>query len=190
MHWRRKWQPTPVFLPGDSQGQGSLVGFRLWGRTESDTTEATYQQQQVSSTFLLLPLGIPSFQGHRVLHGSSVTSQQIREEQVRTQRSPGTFLRSQAWRWKTLFLLIFHYSEFSHMAPLNYVRGWENVGHLQVHKENEMLWASQSLTPSFSPSSLTSVCSCPWPALMQPIIQGLANNRPMGYIPPTACFCK
>ena len=41
MHWRRKWQPTPVFLPGESQGQGSLVGRRLWGRTESDTTEAT-----------------------------------------------------------------------------------------------------------------------------------------------------
>ena len=41
MHWRRKWQPTPVFLPGESQGQGSLVGCRLWGRTELDTTEAT-----------------------------------------------------------------------------------------------------------------------------------------------------
>ena len=46
LHWRRKWQPTPVFLPGESQGQGSLVGYRLWGRTESDTTEATEQQQQ------------------------------------------------------------------------------------------------------------------------------------------------
>ena len=32
MHWRRKWQPTPVFLPGESQGQESLVGCRLWGR--------------------------------------------------------------------------------------------------------------------------------------------------------------
>ena len=41
MHWRRKWQPTPVFLPGESQGWGSQVGFHLWGRTESDTTEAT-----------------------------------------------------------------------------------------------------------------------------------------------------
>ena len=41
MHWRRKWQPTPVFLPGESQGRGSLVGCRLWGRTESDTTEET-----------------------------------------------------------------------------------------------------------------------------------------------------
>ena len=45
MHWGRKWQPTPVFLPGKSQGRGSLVGCRLWGRTESDTTEATQQQQ-------------------------------------------------------------------------------------------------------------------------------------------------
>ena len=41
MHWRRKWQPTPVFLPGESRGRGSLVGCCLWGHTESDTTEAT-----------------------------------------------------------------------------------------------------------------------------------------------------
>ena len=46
LHWRRKWQPTPVFFPGESQGWGSLVGCRLSGRTESDTTEATQQQQQ------------------------------------------------------------------------------------------------------------------------------------------------
>ena len=51
-HWRRKWQPTPVFLPGESQGRGSLVGSRLWGRTESDTTEATKQQQQHWRSFL------------------------------------------------------------------------------------------------------------------------------------------
>ena len=38
MHWRGKWQLTPVFLPGESQGWRSLVGCRLWGRTESDTT--------------------------------------------------------------------------------------------------------------------------------------------------------
>ena len=41
MHWRRKWQPTPVFLPGESQGRGNLMGCRLWSRTELDTTEAT-----------------------------------------------------------------------------------------------------------------------------------------------------
>ena len=40
-HWRRKWQPTPVFLPGESQGRGSLVDCHLWGHTESDTTEVT-----------------------------------------------------------------------------------------------------------------------------------------------------
>ena len=39
MHWRRKWQPTPVLLPGESQVWGSLVGCRLRGRTGSDTTE-------------------------------------------------------------------------------------------------------------------------------------------------------
>ena len=41
MHWRRKWQPTPAFLPGESQGRGSLMGCCLWRRTELDTTEAT-----------------------------------------------------------------------------------------------------------------------------------------------------
>ena len=41
MLWRRTWQPTPVFLPGESQGWGSLVGCRLWGHTESDMTEVT-----------------------------------------------------------------------------------------------------------------------------------------------------
>ena len=53
MHWRRKWQPTPVFLPGESQGRGSLVGCHLWGRTESDTTEVTQQQQQQQRCFRL-----------------------------------------------------------------------------------------------------------------------------------------
>ena len=40
-HWRRKWQPTPVFLPGESQRRGSLVGCHLWDCTESATTEVT-----------------------------------------------------------------------------------------------------------------------------------------------------
>ena len=47
MHWRRKWQPTPVFLPGESQGPGC----RLWGRTESDMTEAK-RLSSSSSRFL------------------------------------------------------------------------------------------------------------------------------------------
>ena len=52
MHWRRKWQPTPVFLPWRLPGTGSLMGCRLWGLTELDTTEATLQQQQRFPTFL------------------------------------------------------------------------------------------------------------------------------------------
>ena len=39
MHWRRKWQPTPVFLPGESCGQRNLEGYGPWGHKESDTTE-------------------------------------------------------------------------------------------------------------------------------------------------------
>ena len=38
---RRQWHPTPVFLPGESQGRGSMEACRVWGRTESDTTEVT-----------------------------------------------------------------------------------------------------------------------------------------------------
>ena len=48
MHCRRKWQPTPVFLPGESHGWRSLVGCSPWGCTESDTTEVTWQQQDWS----------------------------------------------------------------------------------------------------------------------------------------------
>ena len=50
IHWRRKWQPIPVFLPGESQGRGSLVGCRLWGCTESDMTDVMQQQQQENWT--------------------------------------------------------------------------------------------------------------------------------------------
>ena len=44
MHLRRKWQPTPAFLPGESQGQRSLVSCRLLGLIELDVTEAMQQQ--------------------------------------------------------------------------------------------------------------------------------------------------
>ena len=45
LEWRRQWQPTPVLLPGKSHGWRSLVGCSPWGHTESDTTEATWQQR-------------------------------------------------------------------------------------------------------------------------------------------------
>ena len=37
--WRRKWHPTPVFLPGEAHGQRSLAGYSPWGHKESDLTE-------------------------------------------------------------------------------------------------------------------------------------------------------
>ena len=40
--WRRKWQPTPVFLPGGSYGQRSLAGYSPWGHKESDWAEHTH----------------------------------------------------------------------------------------------------------------------------------------------------
>ena len=52
MHWRRKWQPTSVFLPGESHGRRSLVGCSPWGRTESDTTEATWQAVTSNTTLV------------------------------------------------------------------------------------------------------------------------------------------
>ena len=45
--WRRAWQPTPVFLPGESHGQRSLVGYSPWGRKELDTSETTVQTREV-----------------------------------------------------------------------------------------------------------------------------------------------
>ena len=45
MPWRRAWQPTPVFLPGESHGQRILVGYNPWGGKESNTTEHTHTRQ-------------------------------------------------------------------------------------------------------------------------------------------------
>ena len=49
--WRRAWQPTPVFLPGESHGQRSLAGYSPWGRKESDMTETPLHAQ---STIIVL----------------------------------------------------------------------------------------------------------------------------------------
>ena len=68
MRWRRKWQPTPVFLPGKSQGRGSLVGCCLWSRTESDMTDTTWQQQQVSSVQFSCSVASNSLQPHGLKH--------------------------------------------------------------------------------------------------------------------------
>ena len=82
MHWRRKWQPTPVFLPGESQGRRSLVGCCLWGRTESGTTERLHfhfhalEKEMATHSSVLAwripgsaePGGLLSMGSHRVGH--------------------------------------------------------------------------------------------------------------------------
>jgi len=49
--WRREWLPTPVFLPGDFQGQRSLVGYSPWGSKELDTTERLTHTHTHTHTF-------------------------------------------------------------------------------------------------------------------------------------------
>ena len=61
MHWRKKWQPTPVFLPGESQGRGSLVGCRLWGHIESDATYVKRLSSSSSSSSSSICVLIPNF---------------------------------------------------------------------------------------------------------------------------------
>ena len=81
MHWRRKLQPTPVFLPGESQGRWSLVGCRLWGRTELDTTEATWQQQHMNKQEASLKR-ITKSQTRAMKHAVLCTSIQICRKQI------------------------------------------------------------------------------------------------------------
>ena len=59
--WRRAWQPTPVFLPGESQGRGSLVGCRLWGHTvgrDWSDLEAAAAALQYSPLYIVIRLKI------------------------------------------------------------------------------------------------------------------------------------
>ena len=66
MHWRRKWQPIPVFLPGESQGWRSLVGCRLWGhRVRYDLSDLVAAKVSVPSCFLC-----PQLQSAVADHGS------------------------------------------------------------------------------------------------------------------------
>ena len=76
----KKWQPTPVLLPGKSHGQRSLVGYSPWGRKESETTERLHLhalEKEMATHFSVLawripgtgePGGRPSMGSHRVGH--------------------------------------------------------------------------------------------------------------------------
>ena len=56
-HWRRKWQPIPVFLPEESHGQRSLGGQGPWGHRESDTTEVTEHACMINRTTMINRMG-------------------------------------------------------------------------------------------------------------------------------------
>ena len=84
--WRRQWQPTPVLLPGKAHGRRSLVGCRLWGCTESDTTEQLHfhalEKEMATHSSVLAwriprtaePGGLPSTGSHRVRHWSDLAA--------------------------------------------------------------------------------------------------------------------
>ena len=58
--WRRKWQPTPVFLPGESHGQKSLEDYSPWGHKKSDTTERlTHKGEAIVKELPHFPSGAP-----------------------------------------------------------------------------------------------------------------------------------
>ena len=73
--WRRKWQPTPVFLPGESHGERNLVGYNPWGCTESDMTEVT---QPIANTSRTLER-VPVMEEERKLSEEEEGSEKIRD---------------------------------------------------------------------------------------------------------------
>ena len=81
--WRRAWQPTPVYLPGESHGRRRLAGYSPWGLEESDTTDFTFpfhfhalEKEMATHSSILAwripgtkePGGLPSMGSHRVGH--------------------------------------------------------------------------------------------------------------------------
>ena len=122
MPWRRKWQPTPGFLPGESQGRGSLVGCRLWGHTESDTTGRLHfhfhalEKAMASHSSVLawrilgtgVPGGLPSMGLHRVGHDwSDLAAEECRVLQLERTSSMFIFLREKPFYLFPIILKLF-----------------------------------------------------------------------------------
>ena len=92
--WRRKWQPTPVFLPRESCGQRSLVGCCPWGHIESDMTEATqhacmHWRRQWQPTPVFLP---GESQGQRSLVGCHLWGRTESDTTEATQQQHAAFI--------------------------------------------------------------------------------------------------
>jgi len=131
MHWRRKWQPTPVFLPGESQGRGSLVGCRLWGRTESDTTEVPFNPKmpwKVIYHLLLLPL--PNVSEHKICKVSYLVPSKEMKLSFYAHHSPfpARFCRCTVYSCRLFFkpfslLKLPQHSSHPHNSPLQGDKG-------------------------------------------------------------------
>ena len=67
--WRRKWQPTPVLLPGEAHGQRSQVGFSPQSRKESDMTEHTHEPAVLCTAGLGVGMGRTQPQAHPLRPG-------------------------------------------------------------------------------------------------------------------------
>ena len=92
--WKRKWQPTPVFLPGKFQGQRNLVGYSWWGRKESDTTERLSMHIHIGCVWdgqgtwdpllqcLHLNTPLLNWQNIRILHGTRNGCVQVQFGQI------------------------------------------------------------------------------------------------------------
>ena len=80
--WRRKWQPSPVFLPGKSHGWGNLVGYSPWGRKESDMTEQLHLMK-VKGRSQKASLNL-DLQKTNIMASSPITSWQIDGETMET----------------------------------------------------------------------------------------------------------
>ena len=83
--WRRKWQPTPVFMPEESHGQRSLIGYSPWGHKESDMTERLHfhlTPLQVGATHL------PKVAGQTALENQGLIGQRASQECLFCHRRP------------------------------------------------------------------------------------------------------
>ena len=116
--WRRKWQTTPVFLPGESHEQRRLVGYSLWGHKGLDTTEQLNKFRSTATVlFLSLPsMGIGSSCGMRRVgkytRGLPRTDCLINVEMRVGRNGPSVWLSALRWgfaSWYSSSLLGFHH---------------------------------------------------------------------------------
>ena len=93
MHWRRKWQPTPVFLPGESQEWGSLVGCHLWGHDWSDLAAAAAAAAEISK----LTSSLRQHVIHALVQFSSVIQLCLTLWDSMNGSTPGLLVHHQSW---------------------------------------------------------------------------------------------